>query len=50
MSGEVGKVRSPQIRLAYPLVQDSGMRIGEIQTITWGQINFEKKFLAVGRS
>jgi integrase len=32
------------------LALNAGMRDAEIKTLTWAQINFAKKFLAVGRS
>lgn len=42
--------RSPFIRPALALAFNAGMRNAEIRTTTWGQIDFEKKFLTVGKS
>ena len=44
------KARSPHIYLALNMALNAGMRDKEIRTLTWEQINFEKSFLAVGRS
>ena len=32
------------------LALNAGMRDAEMKTLTWAQINFEKRYLAVGRS
>ena len=50
MLDEAQKARSPHIYLALNMALNAGMRDKEIRTLTWGQINFEKSFLAVGRS
>jgi integrase len=50
MLQEARKARSPHIYLALTLALNAGMRDAEIKTLTWAQINFAKKFLAVGRS
>jgi integrase len=44
------QARSPHIYPALNLALNAGMRDKEIKTLTWAQINFGKKFLAVGRS
>jgi len=44
------KARSPHIYLALTLALNAGMRDGEIKRLSWAQINFQKKFLAVGRA
>jgi integrase len=50
MLQEAAKARSPHIYLALTLALNAGMRDKEIKTLFWAQINFQKKFLAVGRS
>jgi integrase len=50
MLEEARKARSPHIYLALTLALNAGMRDAEIRTLTWEQIDFTKKFLAVGRS
>ena len=47
---EARKARSPHIFPALSLALNAGMRDAEIKNLTWGQIDFTKKFLAVGRS
>ena len=42
--------RSPHIYPALTLALNAGMRDAEMKTLTWAQINFEKRYLAVGRS
>jgi integrase len=42
--------RSPHIYPALMLALNAGMRDSEMKTLTWAQINFEKRYLAVGRS
>jgi len=44
------KARSPHIYLALTLALNAGMRDKEIKSLSWAQINFPKRFLAVGRS
>ncbi|PYT22335.1 MAG: hypothetical protein DMG57_35665, partial [Acidobacteria bacterium] len=44
------EARSPHIYPALILALNAGMRDAEMKTITWGQINFEKRYLSVGRS
>jgi len=50
MLEEARKARSPHIYLALMLALNAGMRDAEIRNLTWEQIDFTKKFLAVGRS
>jgi integrase len=50
MLEEARKARSPHIFPALTLALNAGMRDAEIKNLTWDQINFAKKFLAVGRS
>ena len=50
MLEEAPKARSPHIYLALMLALNAGMRDAEIRNLTWEQIDFTKKFLAVGRS
>ena len=50
MLEEAAKARSPHIYLALTLALNAGMRDAEIKRLTWAQINFQKKFLAVGRA
>jgi integrase len=50
MLEEARKARSPHIYLALTLALNAGMRDAEIKTLTWGQLDFTKKYLAVGRS
>jgi integrase len=47
---EARKARSPHIYPALALALNAGMRDAEIKNLTWGQIDFAKKYLAVGRS
>ncbi len=47
---ENAKARSPHIYPALMLALNAGMRDAEMKTLTWAQINFEKRYLAVGRS
>jgi len=47
---EARKARSPHIFPALSLALNAGMRDAEIKTLTWGQIDFTKNYLAVGRS
>jgi integrase len=42
--------RSPHILPALMLALNAGMRDAEMKTLTWAQINFEKRYLAVGQS
>ena len=44
------KARSPHIYPALMLALNAGMRDAEMKMLTWGQINFERRYLAVGRS
>src|SRR5664279_993937 len=50
MLQEARKARSPHIYLALTMALNAGMRDAEIKTLTWGQIDFTKNYLAVGRS
>ena len=50
MLEEARKARSPHIYPALTLALNAGMRDAEIRNLTWEQIDFTKKFLAVGRS
>jgi integrase len=50
MLEEARKARSPHIYLALTLALNAGMRDAEMRNLTWEQIDFAKKFLAVGRS
>jgi len=50
MLAEAAKARSPHIFLALTMALNAGMRDAEIRNITWAQIHFDKKYLAVGRS
>ncbi len=50
MLSEARKARSPHIYLALTLALNAGMRDAEIKNLTWGQIDFTKRYLAVGRS
>jgi integrase len=50
MLAEAAKARSPHIYPALTLALNAGMRDAEIRTLTWGQIHFDKRYLAVGRS
>jgi integrase len=50
MLEEARKARSPHIYLALTLALNAGMRDAEIKTLTWGQLDFTKKYLAVGSS
>jgi integrase len=45
-----GGTRSPYIRPALALAFSAGMRNGEIRTVRWGQIDFDRRILTVGRS
>jgi integrase len=42
--------RSPYILPALTIALNTGMRDAEIRNLTWGQIDFEKRFLTVGKS
>jgi integrase len=42
--------RSPYIRPALELAFNAGIRDAEIRNLTWAQIDFERRFLTVGRS
>ena len=42
--------RSPNIRPALELALNAGLRDAEIRNLTWEQIDFEKRFLTVGKS
>jgi integrase len=42
--------RSPYIRPALELAFNAGMRDAEIRNLTWAQVDFERRFLTVGRS
>jgi integrase len=42
--------RSPNIRPALELALNAGLRDAEIRNLTWAQIDFEKRFLTVGKS
>jgi integrase len=48
-SGRTG-TRSPFIKPAAELAFNTGMRNAEIRTLTWDQIDFDKRILTVGRS
>lgn len=50
MLAQAKKARSPHIYFALTLALNAGMRDAEIKTLTWAQINLEKRILAVGRS
>jgi len=50
MLGKAAKARSPHIYRALTLALNAGMRDAEIKSLSWTQIDFAKKFLAVGRS
>ena len=50
MLEEARKARSPHIYLALTLALNAGLRDAEIKTLTWGQLDFTKKYLAVGCS
>ncbi len=50
MLAQAKRARSPHIYFALTLALNAGMRDAEIKTLTWAQINLEKRFLAVGRS
>ena len=50
MLDEASKARSPHIYPALVLALNAGMRDAEIKNLMWGQIDFEKQYLAVGRS
>jgi Phage integrase family len=50
MLEEAAKARSPHIYLALTLALNAGMRDAEIKSLSWAQINFEKRYLAVGRA
>ena len=42
--------RSPYILPALALALNAGLRDAEIRSMTWGQVDFEKQFLTVGKS
>ena len=44
------QARSPHICPALMLAMNTGMRGAEVKNLTWGQIDFTKLYLAVGRS
>ena len=44
------KSKSPHILAAFELARNAGLRDNEIKTLTWAQIDFESKFLRVGRA
>jgi len=44
------QARSPHIYPALMLALNAGMRDAEMKTLTWGQLNLEKRYLSVGRS
>jgi len=44
------EARSPHIYPALMLALNAGMRDAEMKTLTWAQINFEKRYLAVLQS
>lgn len=46
----LAKSRSPYIHPALQLAFNAGMRDAEIRTLTWAQIDLEKRFLVVGES
>ena len=50
MLGEAAKAKSLHIYLALTLAFNARMRDAEIKSLSWTQIDFAKKFLAVGRS
>jgi integrase len=50
MLEEAAKAGSPHIYLALTLALNAGMRDKEIRSLSWAQINFTKRYLAVGRS
>ena len=44
------RARSPHIYPALMLALNTGMRDAEMKRLTWRQLNFEKRYLAVGQS
>jgi Phage integrase family len=44
------QARSPHIYPALMMALNAGMRDAEMKGLTWSQVNFEKRYLAVGRS
>lgn len=44
------RARSPLIRPFLRIALLTGMRSGEITSLTWGQVNMEKRILSVGRA
>ena len=44
------QARSPHIYPALMLALNTGMRDAEMKRLTWRQLNFEKRYLAVGQS
>ena len=44
------EARSPHIYPALMIAQNTGLRGAEMRNLTWGQIDLEKRYLAVGRS
>ena len=50
LNTEVAKSRSPHIYMAFTLARNTGLRDGEIKTLTWGQINLTDRFLTVGQA
>jgi len=44
------QARSPHIYPALMLALNAGMRDAEMKRLTWRQLNFEKRYLAVGQS
>jgi integrase len=50
LTAHAAKSSSPHMFMAFMLARNAGMRDTEIKTLTWGQINFAGRFLAVGRA
>lgn len=50
LSIEVEKSRSPHMYMAFMLARNAGLRDSEIKTLTWGRVNFDSRFLTVGRA
>jgi integrase len=50
LGAQAGKSKSPHIYTAFMLARNAGLRDNEIKTLTWAQIDFEAKYLRVGRA
>jgi integrase len=50
LSAETTKSKSPHIHVAFMLARNAGMRDAEIRTLTRAQIDFNAKFLRMGRA